>query len=149
MFLYMDQYQDSKPGVGNLRSVGRMWLASNSYAAPPGPQRRKNNTDKYYVYLNESCGAARHKNHNSFSARDGKEVAHHCSKHFELIWHELSWIIQKYSSPNECVKYFTYACRNWVGYEGPFILHCNRVALLHCTLLHNNCCHCIAVPYES
>ena len=69
-----------KPGVGNLRPAGRVRPASNSYAASQAPIGKKINMDEYYVYLARVVCAARDKNHNSFSARSGKKVAHHCLK---------------------------------------------------------------------
>ena len=54
--------------------------ASNCNAARKAT-RRKKLVDEYYVYIDRVVAAARDKNHNSFSARDRKKVAHHC-----LVW---------------------------------------------------------------
>ena len=45
-----------------------------------GPQKEKNNMDQYHVCLAGVVGAAHDKNHNQFSARGGKKVAHHYCK---------------------------------------------------------------------
>ena len=47
------------------------------FMRPTRPPQAKNNMDEYYVYIATVVGAARDKNHNSFSAHGGKKVAHH------------------------------------------------------------------------
>ena len=60
-------------GVGNLRPADRMRPGSNSCAARRAPRGRK----IIWMHIIKVVGAARDKTHKSFSARDGKKVAHH------------------------------------------------------------------------
>ena len=70
---------------------------ASNYAARQAP-RGKNNMDEYCVYLARVVGGARHKNHNSFSARGGKKVAHHWSIPWEHLVGHLHLVAKMNSS---------------------------------------------------
>ena len=72
-FLLIPYDRGGQPTASGPHAVHKQFLCG-----PPGPQRKKIMCMNIMCTFNRVVGASRDKNQNSFSARGGFKVAHHC-----------------------------------------------------------------------